>query len=126
MNSRAENKKKAFSTERFVWELQRAFYSFKNSPVLAVILFQIAAFIVVHAKGAGSIYRDMIGILFLITLVSWFFTSVIHGNKKILICALILLTVGTMLQCIMEQEQIIKKPELLENGNPAEIGRAHV
>lgn len=119
MNSRAENKKKAFSTERFVWELQRAFYSFKNSPVLAVILFQIAAFIVVHAKGAGSIYRDMIGILFLITLVSWFFTSVIHGNKKILICALILLTVGTMLQCIMEQEQIIKKPELLENGNPA-------
>ena len=105
--------------ERFVWEMQRAFYSFKNSPILAILLFQIAVFIVVHAKGAGNIYRDMIGILFLITLVSWFFTSVIHGNKKILICALLLLTVGTMLQCIMEQEQIIKNPALLEKGNPA-------
>ena len=119
MNSRAKEKQKAFSTERFVWELQRAFYSFRNGPVLAILLFQIAAFIVVHAKGAGTIYRDMIGILFLITIVSWFFTSVIHGNKRILICALILLTVGTMLQCIMEQEQIIKNPELLNNGNPA-------
>ena len=119
MNNEMQTGRKAFSTERFVWELQRAFYSFRNGPVLAILLFQIAAFIVVHAKGAGSIYRDMIGILFLITLVSWFFTSVIHGNKKILICALILLTVGTMLQCIMEQEQIIKNPELLEAGNPA-------
>lgn len=119
MNSRAETNKKTITTERFLWELQRAFYSFKNGPVLAILLFQVAAFIVVHAKGAGTIYRDMIGILFLITLVSWFFTSVVHGNKKILICVLILLTVGTMLQCIMEQEQIIKKPEILENGNPA-------
>ena len=54
MNSRAKGKQKAFSTERFVWELQRAFYSFRNGPVLAILLFQIAAFIVVHAKGAGT------------------------------------------------------------------------
>ena len=36
----------------------------------------------------------VLGILFLITLISWFFTSVIHGNKRILICALLLLTVS--------------------------------
>lgn len=119
MSSATKSKRNAFSTERFIWELQRAFYSFRNGPVLAILLFQIAAFVVVHAKGAGTIYRDMIGILFLITLISWFFTSVIHGNKRILICALLLLTVGTMLQCIMEQEQIVKKPELLSAGNPA-------
>ena len=119
MSSATKSKRNTFSTERFVWELQRAFYSFRNGPVLAILLFQIAAFVVVHAKGAGTIYRDMIGILFLITLISWFFTSVIHGNKRILICALLLLTVGTMLQCIMEQEQIVKKPELLSTGNPA-------
>ena len=119
MSSATKSKRNTFSTERFVWELQRAFYSFRNGPVLAILLFQIAAFVVVHAKGAGTIYRDMIGILFLITLISWFFTSVIQGNKRILICALLLLTVGTMLQCIMEQEQIVKKPELLSAGNPA-------
>lgn len=117
--SRMEKKQTIFSMERFRWEFQRAFYSFKNSPVLALVLFQIAALIVVHAKGAGRIYTDMIGILFLITFVSWFLTSVIHGNAKILIFSMILLTVGTMLQCIMKEEQLLKKPELAQNGNPA-------
>ena len=110
--SRMERKKANLSPERIKWELERAFYSFRSSPVLAVILLQIAAFIFVHAKGAGKIYGDMLGILLIITLVSWFLTSVIHGNQKILIYTLILLTVGTMLQCIMKQEQILKNPEL--------------
>ena len=117
--SRMERKKANLSPERIKWELERAFYSFRSSPVLAVILLQIAAFIFVHAKGAGKIYGDMLGILLIITLVSWFLTSVIHGNQKILIYTLILLTVGTMLQCIMKQEQILKNPELYQKGNPA-------
>ena len=77
--SRHDTGTKSFSFERVLWEIQRAFYSFKNSPVLALLLMQAAAFIFVQAKGAGKIYLDMIGILLGITLLSWFFTSVIHG-----------------------------------------------
>lgn len=111
--------RKGVSLERVSWEVQRAFSSFQGSPVFAVLLFQLLAFIVVHAKGAGKIYADMIAILVGITLLSWFFVSVIHGNRKILIYSLLLLTVGTMLQCIMKQEQYIKKPELLKGRNLA-------
>ena len=71
--SRHDTGTKAFSFERVVWEIQRAFYSFKNSPVLALLLMQAAAFIFVQAKGAGKIYLDMIGILLAITLLSWVF-----------------------------------------------------
>ena len=38
--SRHDTGTKAFSFERVVWEIQRAFYSFKNSPVLALLLMQ--------------------------------------------------------------------------------------
>ena len=117
--SRHDTGTKAFSFERVVWEIQRAFYSFKNSPVLALLLMQAAAFIFVQAKGAGKIYLDMIGILLAITLLSWFFTSVIHGNKKIVIYTLLLLTVGTMLQCIFKEEQVLKNPQYYATHNPA-------
>lgn len=117
--SRHDTGTKSFSFERVLWEIQRAFYSFKNSPVLALLLMQAAAFIFVQAKGAGKIYLDMIGILLGITLLSWFFTSVIHGNKKIVIYTLLLLTVGTMLQCIFREEQVLKNPQYYETHNPA-------
>ena len=113
--SRHDTGTKAFSFERVVWEIKRAFYSFKNSPVLALLLMQAAAFIFVQAKGAGKIYLDMIGILLAITLLSWFFTSVIHGNKKIVIYTLLLLTVGTMLQCIFKEEQVLKNPQYMRH-----------
>ncbi len=112
--SRHDTGTKDISFERVVWEIQRAFYSFKNSPVLAILLMQIAAFIFVQSKGAGKIYLDMIGILVAITLLSWFFTSLIHGNKKIVIYMLLLLTVGTMLQCIFKEEQVLKNPQYYE------------
>ena len=60
---------KAFSFERVVWEIQRAFYSFKNSPVLALLLMQAAAFIFVQAKGAGKIYLDNLTCDYVIILV---------------------------------------------------------
>ena len=53
--SRHDTGTKSFSFERVLWEIQRAFYSFKNSPVLALLLMQAAAFIFVQAKGAGKI-----------------------------------------------------------------------
>ena len=112
--SRHDTGTKDVSFERVVWEVRRAFYSFKSSPVFAVLLMQIAAFIFVQAKGAGKIYLDMIGILIAITLLSWLFTSVIHGNKKIVTYTLVLLTIGTMLQCIFKEEQVLKNPEYYE------------
>ena len=117
--SRHDTGTKAFSFERVLWEIQRAFYSFRNSPVFALLLMQVAAFIFVQAKGAGKIYLDMVGILLIITLLSWFFTSVIHGNKKIVIYTMLLLTVGTMLQCIFKEEQVLKNPQYYATHNPA-------
>ena len=73
---------KPFLLKGWYGKSRKHFYSFKNSPVLALLLMQAAAFIFVQAKGAGKIYLDMIGILLAITLLSWFFTSVIHGNNK--------------------------------------------
>ena len=114
-----EIKKKNVSIERFFWEVQRAFYSFQSSPLLGILLLQLAAYILVQAKGAGKIYTDMIGILLMITIVSWFLTSVIHGNKKMVIYALILLTTGTMLQCIFKQEAVLKNPQYYETHSAA-------
>lgn len=112
--SRHDTGTKEVSFERVVWEVRRAFYSFKSSPVFAVLLMQVAAFIFVQSKGAGKIYLDMIGILIAITLLSWLFTSVIHGNKKIVTYTLLLLTIGTMLQCIFKEEQVLKNPQYYE------------
>lgn len=50
--SRHDTGTKAFSFEMGGMGNQRAFYSFKNSPVLALLLMQAAAFIFVQAKGA--------------------------------------------------------------------------
>ena len=41
MNNEMQTGRKAFSTERFVWELQRAFYSFRNGPVLPFFSFRL-------------------------------------------------------------------------------------
>ncbi len=114
----AENTQEAPVLERFIWEGKKAFSSFKDKPVFILLLIQIPAYLFVRSKGAGKLYADMLLILVLIILAGWFFTSMIHGNRKVLICALLLLTVGTMLQCIMKQEQMIKNPELYENNNP--------
>ena len=116
--SRMEKKKQTVSPERVVWEMERAFYSFKSSPVLAILILQGAAFIFLQAKGAGGLYLDMIGFLMMITLLSWLFTSVVHGNRKIVCYMLILLTVGTMLQCIFVKEAMLKKPEDYTKGSP--------
>ena len=40
--------RKGVSLERVSWEVQRAFSSFQGSPVFAVLLFQLLAFIVVQ------------------------------------------------------------------------------
>lgn len=113
------NRDRKFPKERIFWEIERALYSFKDGTLLGILLMQAAAFIFVQAKGAGRIYLDMSGILFGITLLSWFFTTIARGNRRILIYALILLTVGTMLQSIFKEEQILKNPQYYETHNPA-------
>ena len=94
--------------DRILWEIHRAFYSFWTGPLMAVILLQIAALLFMGAKGAGRIYLRMLPVLLLLTAGSWLFTSVIHGNRKVLIYTLVLLTVGTMLQCIFIEEMILR------------------
>lgn len=113
--NRHDAKTKDLSTERLFWEIRRAFHSPMNNPVFGVLFLQAVAIIFVGAKGAGRIYLSMIGILLFITLFSWLFTSMIHGNRMILIYALTLLTVGTMLQCIFRQEQVLKNPQYFES-----------
>ena len=99
------------SYERVIWEIKRALYSFRRSPAPALMLLQLPVLAFVYSKGSGPIYMDMLGILAFITFLSWFFVSVIHGNRQILIYTLILLSVGTMLQCIFIKEAILKNPD---------------
>lgn len=107
-----QEKTRKFTRERISWELARGFHSFRKSPAPIVILMQLAAFVFVSSKGAGRIYADMILILLGITVISWFFTTFQQGNHKVLLYTLILLTIGTMLQCTFKQESILAHPEL--------------
>ncbi len=118
MKNRHEKVDSNMSGERIRWELQRTFYSFRRSISLAVIPLQLAALLFVASKGAGSIYLNMLPILLLITICSSFFVAFVHGNQKILLFSLILLTIGTMLQSIFKQEAILKNPEYYENHSP--------
>ncbi len=103
-----EKQEKLLSLDRGMWEIHRAFYSFWTGPLMAVILLQVAALLFMWAKGAGSYYFGMLPLLLLVTLCGWLCTSMVHGNRKILIYTLILLTVGTMLQCIFIEEMAIR------------------
>ncbi|MDO4976199.1 MAG: FtsW/RodA/SpoVE family cell cycle protein [Eubacteriales bacterium] len=114
-----ENREKKMSLERIRWEFQRSFYSFRRGPALALIPLEIAALLLVSAKGAGKIYMDLLPILIGITVLSCFLVTFIHGNQRILLFALTLLTVGTMLQSIFRQEAVLKHPELYTGRSPA-------
>lgn len=103
-----EKQEHTISMTRIRWEIHRAFYSFWTGPLMAVILMQIAALLFMGAKGAGRIYLNLLPLLLLISLAGWLFTSVAHGNRKVLVYSLILLTVGTMLQCIFIEELVIR------------------
>lgn len=107
------------SWERICFELARTWRSFKMGPAPIIILLQIAALIFVQAKGAGKVYGDMLFILIGITLLSWFLTTVCYGNYKVLIYTLLLLTVGTMLQCIFRQEAILASGKEAASGSLA-------
>ncbi len=101
----AERNKKYHSYKRIQFELSRAFYTLKSGQLIAVLLLQAAAFLFAWSKGAGALYRDMIGPVILITLSLWIYTGMVHGNRRILVCCLLLLTVGTMLQSIFLAEK---------------------
>lgn len=105
--------------ERAVWELKRAFYSFRTSALLAILMLIVGAGILVASKGAGAIYADMVIFLVAMVLVGWLCTSIVHGSVKLVICSLVLITVGTMLQTIFKQEAINKNPEAYAGSNPA-------
>ena len=105
--------------ERTWWEIRRAFYGFHRNPVLLVLLIQIPVTAFVYSKGAGLIYLDMLGVLSAIILASWVLTSAVHGNRKILVYSLLLLTIGTMLQCIFIKEAMIKNPDKYAGKDPA-------
>ena len=107
------------SYERIIWELKRAMFSFKGSAAMAILLLQVPVLAFVSFKGAGAVYADMIGIMIFIILFSWFFVSAVHGNRKILIYTLMLLTVGTMLQCIFIREAMLKYPDSYTGKAPA-------
>ena len=111
MIHRHENKENGLTGERISWELQRAFYSFRRSQVLTVIPIQIAALLFLYAKGAGEIYLDMLPLLILISLLSTYLVCLLHGNQRILLLSLFLLTVGTMLQSLFKEEQLLKDPQ---------------
>ncbi len=90
----------------------------KTGIIFYVIALQAASLMFVTGKGAGQIYLDMFLILLLATLSTYYLAKVCGGNSKIVIYTIVLLTIGTMLQSIFQQENIIANPELAAQGNP--------
>ncbi len=119
MKHRHENKERYLTPERISRECQRAACAGLKSPVLAVIPLELAAMLFVSAKGAGQIYLDLLPLLILITILSDFFVCLVRGSQKMVMLSLILLTVGTMLQSIFRQEQILKKGDAASAGSAA-------
>lgn len=114
-----ESAKKRLISDRLIWELQRAFFVMRRSPLPLILVLQAGGYIFVAAKGAGSVYMDMLPVLLAISVLSWTGLSLLRGNQVILTCTLILLTVGTMLQCIFLQEAALKDPDFYGGRVPA-------
>ena len=114
-----ETAKKGLISERLIWELQRAFFVMRRSPLPLILLLQAGGYVFVAAKGAGPVYMDMLPLLLVISILSWTGLSLLRGNQVILTCVLILLTVGTMLQCIFLQEAACRDPAFYGGRVPA-------
>ena len=91
----------------------------KRSFVFYIIALQLASILIVSGKGAGQIYLDMFLILLAITLITYLLVKLNHGNIKIGIYTIVLLTIGTMLQSIFRQEAVLADPEAWALKNPA-------
>ncbi len=103
--------------ERIRWEWGHIIRNFRKNPPL-VILIPLGGLLFAFARQAVSIYLDMLPLLLSITLLSWLFTILVNGNFKILTYVLILLTIGTMLQCVFLEEKILGHPDKIYT-NPA-------
>lgn len=101
------------------WRIKHLFLDAKRSFVFYIIALQLASILIVSGKGAGQIYLDMFLILLAITLITYLLVKLNHGNIKIGIYTIVLLTIGTMLQSIFRQEAILADPEAWALKNPA-------
>jgi cell division protein FtsW (lipid II flippase) len=101
------------------WKIKELFLDAKRSFVFYIVALQLASILIVSGKGAGQVYLDMFLILLAITLITYFLIRVSHGNVKIGIYTIVLLTIGTMLQSIFRQEAVLANPEAWTLKNPA-------
>ncbi|MDO4556533.1 MAG: FtsW/RodA/SpoVE family cell cycle protein, partial [Lachnospiraceae bacterium] len=101
------------------WNIKQLFLDAKRSFVFYIVALQLASILIVSGKGAGQIYLDMFLILLGITLVTYFLVKVQHGNMKIAVYTIVLLTIGTMLQSIFREEAVLADPEAWTLKNPA-------
>ncbi|MGN0465009.1 MAG: FtsW/RodA/SpoVE family cell cycle protein [Lachnospiraceae bacterium] len=99
---------------RQIQKVREIFSFFYKTAAFYMILLEVAMLLIVYPKKSMEPYLDMLLILILMTVISYFFIKRNNGNIKILNYTIVLVTVGVMLQSIFKQELFLKNAENIE------------
>ncbi|HIV69052.1 MAG TPA: FtsW/RodA/SpoVE family cell cycle protein [Candidatus Butyricicoccus stercorigallinarum] len=75
-----------------------------SQPIVLFVLFQLVSLLIVQASGRGTAYLYMMIPLLVITYGGWFLVNHIRAEVSFFINAAMLLTFGTMIQCMLLEE----------------------
>ena len=80
-----------------------------SQPIVLFVLFQLVSLLIVMVSGRGTAYLSMMIPLLVITYGGWFLVNRIGAEISFFINAAMLLTFGTMIQCMLLKEDGIPK-----------------
>ncbi|MDO5548236.1 MAG: FtsW/RodA/SpoVE family cell cycle protein [Eubacteriales bacterium] len=93
-----------------------------TQPVFLFVLFQIVAFLTVYSMGRGTAYLYMLAPLAVIVFGGWILVYLIHAETAFFLNAALLLTFGTMIQCMLMSEDVIPKTLMMHYIAAAVVG----
>lgn len=93
-----------------------------TQPVFLFVLFQIVAFLTVYTTGHGTAYLYMLAPLAVIVFGGWILTYLIHAETAFFLNAALLLTFGTMIQCMLMSEDVMPKTLMVHYIAAAVVG----
>jgi cell division protein FtsW (lipid II flippase) len=93
-----------------------------TQPVFLFVLFQIVAFLTVFSMGRGTAYLYMLAPLAVIVFGGWIIVYLIHAETAFFLNAALLLTFGTMIQCMLMSEDAIPKTLMVHYIAAAAVG----
>ena len=84
-----------------------------SQPILLFVLFQLVSLLIMMVSGRTTAYLSMLVPLVIITYGGWLIVSRIGAEITFFINAAMLLTFGTMIQCMLLKEDVVPKSLIL-------------